>query len=121
MAGDWRASPDGDSMIAHMARTHVALTPTLTAYLGSIAMGTTSAQRESRQRVYDFTLELIRRFHRAGVTILAGSDFAYRDYDQRPGQSIPREIDALISAGLSPQQARRAAGANIIEWLTTRP
>ena len=44
-----------------------------------------------------------------------------RDYDQRPGQSIPREVDALITAGLSPEEARRAAGASIIEWLTTRP
>lgn len=116
-AMDWWASPAGDTMIVHMAKTGFALDPTISAYQGFIAMGRDSAERAGRQAVYDFTLKLTNRFYRAGVTILAGSDFADRDYDQRPGSSIIKEIEALEAAGLTPEDARRAAGVNVREWL----
>jgi sugar phosphate isomerase/epimerase len=116
-AMDWWASPAGDTMIVHMARTGFALDPTISAYQGFIAMGRDSAERAGRQAVYDFTLKLTNRFYRAGVTILAGSDFADRDYDQRPGSSIIKEIKALEAAGLTPEDARRAAGENVRKWL----
>lgn len=116
-AMDWWASPAGDTMIVHMAKTGFALDPTISAYQGFIAMGRDSAERAGRQAVYNFTLKLTNRFYRAGVTILAGSDFADRDYDQRPGSSIIKEIEALEAAGLTPEDARRAAGENVREWL----
>lgn len=119
-AMDWWASPAADTMIVHMAKTGFALDPTISAYQGFIAMGRDSAERAGRQAVYDFTLKLTNRFYRAGVTILAGSDFADRDYDQRPGSSIIKEIEALEAAGLTPADARRAAGDNIRQWLERR-
>jgi hypothetical protein len=119
-AMDWWASPAADTMIVHMAKTGFALDPTISAYQGFIAMGRDSAERAGRQAVYDFTLKLTNRFYRAGVPILAGSDFADRDYDQRPGSSIIKEIEALEAAGLTPADARRAAGDNIRQWLERR-
>ena len=119
-AMDWWASPAGDTMIVHMARTGFALDPTISAYQGFIAMGRDSAERAGRQAVYDFTLKLTNRFYRAGVPILAGSDFADRDYDQRPGSSLLKEIAALEAAGLTPADAGRVAGENIRAWLRRR-
>lgn len=120
-AMDWWLSPAGDTMIAHMARTHVAVTPTLYAYLPFVRMGRNQAERDGRQRVFDVQKELIRRFHKAGITLLAGSDFADRDYDVVPGRSLRQELEQLEDAGLSPEEARRAAGTNIIRWLQARP
>ena len=52
-------------------------------------------------------LWLTRRLHDAGVRILAGSDtpvlFTY------PGESLLRELELLVEAGLTPLDALRAA------------
>jgi len=120
-AADWWLSPAGDTMIAHIVRTGVAITPTLYAYMPWIPMGSTQETRDSRQRVFEFHIDLTRRFHKAGITILAGSDFADRDYDVDPGRSLHQEMEQLARAGLSPEQVKRAASTNIIEWLARRP
>lgn len=120
-AADWWLTPAGDTMIAHIARTGVAITPTLYAYVPWIPMGSTQETRDSRQRVFEFHKDLTRRFHKAGITILAGSDFADRDYDVDPGRSLHQEMEQLVKAGLSPEQVKRAASTNIIEWLARRP
>ena len=120
-AADWWLSPSGDTMIAHMARTGVAITPTLYAYVPWISEGSTQETRDSRQRVFEFHKELTRRFHKAGITILAGSDFADRDYDVDPGRSLHQELELLAQVGMTADEVRRAASANIINWLKRRP
>jgi hypothetical protein len=120
-AADWWFSPAGDTMIAHMVRTGVAITPTLYAYMPWIPMGKDQETRDARQRVFEFHKDLTRRFHKAGITILAGSDFADRDYDVHPGRSLHQEMEQLGKAGLSPEEVKRAASTNIIEWLMKRP
>jgi len=120
-AADWWLSPAGDTMIAHIARTGVAIDPTLYAYVPFIAMAQTEEGRNSRQRVYEFHIDLTRRFHKAGVTILAGSDFARRDKGVDPGRGLLQEMQDLAKAGLSPEEVRAAASTNIINWLRRRP
>lgn len=120
-AAKWWFSPAGDTMIAHMARTGVAIDPTLYAYVPWISEGATQESRDGRRRVYEFHIELTRRFHKAGVTILAGSDFADRNYDVDPGRSLHQEMAELAKAGLSPKEVRAAASTNIINWLRKRP
>ena len=120
-AANWWLSPAGDTMIAHIARTGVAIDPTLYAYVPWIPMGDTEETRNARQRVYEFHIDLTRRFHKAGVTILAGSDFADRDYDVDPGRGLIQEMAELAKAGLSPAEVRAAASTNIINWLRKRP
>jgi hypothetical protein len=120
-AMDWWLSPAGDTMIAHIARTHVAVTPTLCAYIPFIAMGRNQEEKTGRQRVFDTTLELTRRFHKAGIVLLAGSDFADRDKGVIPGKSLAEEIGCLEQSGLSPAEARAAASTSIIAWLKRKP
>jgi imidazolonepropionase-like amidohydrolase len=46
--------------------------------------------------------EIVRRFHEAGVPILVGSNFAYRDWPQTPGTGLHGEMRVLVEAGLDP-------------------
>ncbi len=120
-AANWWLSPAGDTMIAHIVRTGVAIDPTLYAYVPWIPMASSEEGRNSRQRVYEFHIDLTRRFHKAGVTILAGSDFADRDYDVDPGRALHQEMAELAKAGLSAAEVKAAASTNIINWLRGRP
>jgi imidazolonepropionase-like amidohydrolase len=112
----WWRSPAGDSAIAHLARTGVAVTPTLFAYSAFADDAKNHADSVGRREVLLFEEELTHRLHRAGVPILAGSDFATRDWIP-PGRSLLGEIKLLQTAGLSATEARAAASTNIEAWL----
>ena len=43
---------------------------------------------------------IVRRAHEAGVPILVGANFAYRDWPQKPGSGLHGEMRALVEAGL---------------------
>jgi hypothetical protein len=120
-AMDWWLSPAGDTMITHLARTHVVVTPTLAAYLPFVQMARNQEEWDGRMRVYNVQKELTRRFNKAGIVILAGSDFADRDKGVIPGLSLLQEMRVLAEVGLTPEEVRRAAGANIVAWLEQRP
>lgn len=116
----WWRSPSGDSAIAHLARTGVAVTPTLFAYAAFVADAKNHEDSVGRREVLRFQEELTVRLHRAGVPILAGSDFATRDWIP-PGSSLIDEVRLLEEAGLSPAEARAAASTNIERWLRRSP
>jgi imidazolonepropionase-like amidohydrolase len=54
-------------------------------------------------------LEVVRQMHRAGVTLLAGTDIAST---RIPGFTLHRELELLVEAGLTPVEALRAATVN---------
>jgi len=112
----WWRSPAGDSAVAHLARTGVAVTPTLYAYAAFVDAATNHEDSVGRREVLLFQEQLTLRLHRAGVPILAGSDFATRDWIP-PGRSLPGEIALLQAAGLTPAEARAAASTNVEAWL----
>jgi hypothetical protein len=119
---DWWLSPAGDTMTVHLARTGVAVTPTLAAYQEfAREKGASEASRAGRFRVLDFQKRLTGRFYRAGIPILAGSDFADKDWTVLPGSALIEEIRLLEEAGLTPADARAAASTNIIKWVSQRP
>jgi hypothetical protein len=121
-AADWWLSPAGDTMIVHLARTRVAVTPTLAAYREWVMeKGVPETTKASRQRVLDFQMQLTGRFYRGGITILAGSDFADKDWTVVPGRTLVEEVRMLEASGLTPEDARRAASTNIMEWIRQRP
>lgn len=111
----WRSSA-GDSAIAHLARTGVAVTPTLTAYSAFVDEAKNHADSVGRKEVFEFQKQLTLRLHRAGVPILAGSDFVTRDWIP-PGSTLIGEIRMLEVAGLTPAEARAAASTNVEKWL----
>ncbi len=61
------------------------------------ARGEDASESASVQRAY----EIVRRFHDAGVPILVGSNFAYRDWPQTPGPGLHGEMRVLVEAGIS--------------------
>ncbi len=63
-------------------------------------------------------LDNVARLHRAGVTILAGSDVQSGVF---PGASLHREIATLVEAGLSPIEAIRAATLDAARYLADDP
>jgi hypothetical protein len=119
---DWWNSPQGDSMIVRLARSGVAVTPTLAAYQEfAREQGASEQAKAGRLRSLEAQKKLVLKFHRAGIPILAGSDFADKDWTVRPGSSLLEEIKLLEEAGLTPAEARAAASTNIITWLSRKP
>lgn len=71
-------------------------------------------QREQLRRGYENLQTFLRRFLRAGGTVLAGTDTASFVL---PGISLHRELELLVDAGLTPMQAIQAATMNNAEFL----
>jgi len=92
----------GDAIFAAMARGKAYLCPTLVAFERSIDDPPEMAA--SKRGGFTHFLAYVSRAHRAGVSILAGSDVAVD-----PGASLIRELELLVKAGLSPREALRAA------------
>ncbi len=66
-------------------------------------LGPPTPETELRERVFRKCLAIVGALHRAGVTIVAGTDQAV------PGHSLHREIELYVEAGLTPMQAIQAA------------
>ena len=73
-----------------------------------------AADREAMARHYRLVVELVSRFHKVGVPILAGTDAAYPDGTPWiwPGFSLHDELELLVEAGLTPSEAIAAATGN---------
>lgn len=67
------------------------------------ARGDRRQDSEIVQRAY----ALVRRFHEAGVPILVGANFAYRDWPHQPGSALHGEMEVLVEAGLTPAEVLR--------------
>lgn len=111
----WWRSPAGDSMILHLARTGVTVTPTLVHYRATIDGASTPELREARRALLPELFALTRRLHAAGVPLLAGSDFTSQDAGEVPGASLEEELALLERAGLTRAEARAAGGAAALE------
>jgi imidazolonepropionase-like amidohydrolase len=66
-------------------------------------VGPPSELTEMREQVFQKNLEIIGALHRAGVTIVAGTDQTV------PGYSLHREIELYAQAGFTPMEAIQAA------------
>ena len=73
----------------------------------------------------DNATENVRRLHRAGVTLVAGTDAPYPGVSQ--GEGLHRELELLVEAGLTPIEAITAATKNAAlligaeDWGTLTP
>jgi imidazolonepropionase-like amidohydrolase len=70
---------------------------------------TSAAVRRQTLRLYEESLLDVREFRAAGVRLLAGTDAGSTLI--HPGFSLHDELEALVSAGLSPVEALRSATA----------
>jgi len=85
--------------------------PRLAPYLNSDEVGNLSRSFPMHDRKLDFqnALATVRQLHQAGVPVLAGTDAP--NPGTTHGASIHRELELLVSAGLSPAEALTAATA----------
>ena len=91
-------TPIPASTIAQIARAGIVVDPTLAVFSASIA---------SPDEFAKGPLENVRRLHAAGVVITAGTDAPLDNL--HCGESLHRELELLVEAGLSPMEAIQAA------------
>ena len=116
----WWRSAAGDSMLARLGRQHAVVDPTLAAYRAVAMSETAGPPRDAWMNTFRFLEELTGRMHRAGITLLAGSDYVSPAEGLVPGKSILEEIQLLEESGLTHREAVDAASVNITNWLKKR-
>ncbi len=97
--------PEIREMIQALADHDVIIDPTLVGV--EAALG--GADAPARQAVWPRVLGLVSRLHRAGITLLAGTDAPRPDIPA--GESLHRELALLGQAGLTRSEALSAATA----------
>ena len=116
----WWRSAAGDSMLARLGRQHAVVDPTLAAYRAVAMSEPEGPSRDAWMNTFRFLKELTGRMHRAGITLLAGSDYVSPAQGLVPGKSILEEIQLLEESGLTHREAVDAASVNITNWLKKR-
>jgi imidazolonepropionase-like amidohydrolase len=122
-------SPEAKKAIAFLKAHHTVIDPTLSVFeLGTastakptasfepgvnkvapelaaqlIDVGPPSPDADLRQQVFDKMVATVGVLHRAGITIVAGTDQSV------PGYSLYREIELYVQAGFTPMEAIQAA------------
>lgn len=76
------------------------------------ALNSSADAVERRRNLQQKFVELTGDLHKAGVTILAGSDSGPFNSFTYPGISLHKELEALVEAGLTPAEALRTATVN---------
>jgi hypothetical protein len=115
---DWWRSAAGDSIINHLGKLKIYFTPTLYAYQVWALQGTSPEEKEGRLKVLEFLKEITNKLHKAGVIILAGTDLYDTTWQHEiPGKSLFSEIKMLEEAGLTEQEANKAATINLRAWI----
>ena len=93
-----------DTTIASLLANDTWVSPALFSMVAQAeASGAPRAHSESVQRAY----AIVRRLHDAGVPMLVGANFAYRDWPHRPGSALHGEMEVLVEAGIPVPQVLR--------------
>lgn len=76
------------------------------------ALNASEASKKNRKELQKFFITLAASLHKAGVGLLAGSDCgAFNSYTY-PGPSLHEELEQMVQAGLSPQEALKTSFYN---------
>jgi imidazolonepropionase-like amidohydrolase len=98
----------GDSIWATLVRNGTYYVPTLVAYeRGFVLWGSDTTKVAIRSRTHAQHMGLIKSMHRAGVQIMAGSDFS--DWALVAGVDLHNELALLVESGFTPMEAIQAA------------
>ena len=90
--------------------------PTLVAYERGFVLWSNKPEAMAKRRpVQEMHIALVSAMHKAGVRLLAGSDFS--DWALVPGVDLHNELALLVQAGLSPMEALQAATSGPAEYL----
>jgi imidazolonepropionase-like amidohydrolase len=90
-----------DAGVERVIETYLAndtwLSPALYSMLAPVEARGEDPKRDERVQRAN---AIVRRAHEAGVPILVGANFAYRDWPQIPGSGLHGEMRALVEAGI---------------------
>jgi imidazolonepropionase-like amidohydrolase len=111
----------GAALFATFVRNGTWYDPTLVAYYRGFALwGSDTRKLGIRRTAFLKLMTLAADMHRAGVRMLAGSDFTEGSVGIQPGADLHEELAFLVEAGLSPMEALQAATLNPATFLGAR-
>ena len=106
----------GQELFQRFVKNGTWFVPTLVAYeRGFVLWSDDPESLKPRLDVHEKQIELVRMMHKAGVQIMAGSDFS--DWALVPGVDLHNELALLVEAGFSPLEALQAATLSPAKFL----
>jgi imidazolonepropionase-like amidohydrolase len=69
------------------------------------------------KKQFSHALESVLLMHKAGVSIMAGTDTGASNQNMFPGFSLHDELGFLVKGGLTPLEALQCATLNAAKWL----
>ena len=107
---------NGAALWARLAKNHTWYVPTMVAYeRGFVLWYNKPTAMLKRRPVHWNQIDIVGAMHKAGVKVLAGSDFT--DWGQVPGVDLHNELALLAEAGFSPMEALQSATSLPAEFL----
>jgi len=108
--------PIGQDLFQRFVKNGTWYIPTLVAYeRGFVLWSNDSDSVKPRLDIHEKNIEVTRMMHKAGVAIMAGSDFS--DWALVPGVDLHNELALLVEAGFTPMEALQAATRNPAKFL----
>jgi len=108
--------PIGQNLFQRFVKNGTWYVPTLVAYeRGFVLWSNDPEALKPRLDIHQKNIEVIRMMHKAGVAIMAGSDFS--DWGMVPGVDLHNELALLVEAGFTPMEALQAATLNPAKFL----
>src|SRR5262249_53080983 len=98
----------GKALFARFVRNGTWYVPRLVAYYrGFVLWSSNPKETEGSRAIHLKHLKLVEAMHRAGVEIMAGSDFS--DWALVPGVDLHNELALFVEAGFTPMEALQSA------------
>ncbi len=107
--------PIGQDLFQRFVKNGTWFVPTLVAYERGFVLSNDPESVKPRLDIHEKNIEVIRMMHKAGVEIMAGSDFS--DWALVPGVDLHNELALLVEAGFTPMEALQAATLNPAKFL----
>ena len=114
---EWRHANSTDSVLTKDARIRYYPLPFREYWKGVSIRDEKRPERLARLKgYYEWLFKLVRDMHRAGVGILAGSDFGAQEYSFA-GFSLHDELKVFVQAGMTPMEALQTATLQAARFL----
>src|SRR5215470_5077695 len=106
----------GEALFARLKKNGTWYVPTLVAYYrGFVLWSGNPEETAGSLEIHRKHLELVEAMHKAGVGILAGSDFS--DWALVPGVDLHNELALFVEAGFTPMEALQTATLEPAKYL----
>jgi imidazolonepropionase-like amidohydrolase len=110
-AVDETLGPAGQELFQRFVTNGTWYVPTLVAYERGFVLWSNDAESViPRLQIHENNIEIVRKMHKAGVQMMAGSDFS--DWAIVPGIDLHNELALLVEAGFTPMEALQTATLN---------